>query len=132
MNTPEPTRLDALECGLTEEEVRLLTRDLRLHRQQHAHDGAFTDWSWTRLQARLRQNHRPSPALVFWRWAAATSMAALALFLVLQIRNPVPQSPVAETQNPRLWASGYHFPSAQADVIWATGYDYIPASYSVK
>jgi anti-sigma-K factor RskA len=91
-------------------------------------------WAWTRLQA-CKREAAPSSSLFFWRSAAVGSAAVLLAMVIVsswQKRLDMPAVPVAVSQNPHVWASGFHFPEAKADVIWATGYDYIPASYPVK
>lgn len=87
-------------------------------------------WAWTRLQATLRDS--PSNRAGFWTWALAGAATAALALAVLVPGDGTDQSPVAQSQSTRIWAGGYHMHEARADVIWATGYDYIPASYPVK
>lgn len=130
----EPNPMDAMECGLTEDEAKRLRLALDCGRRSAPRSSQHECWAWTRLQACLREERAARASTAFWRWAAAGSLAVLAVALVLtgSPASSSPTVPVAETQNPKVWASGFHFAEAQADVIWANGYDYIPASYSVK
>jgi hypothetical protein len=130
----EPNSIDAMECGLTEQELARLRRALHRARQAELRSSQHECWAWTRLEACLREESTARASTTFWRWAAAGSLAALAAALILtgSSTSSSPTVPVAESQNPKVWASGFHSADAHADVIWANGYDYIPASYSLK
>jgi hypothetical protein len=123
---------DAMEQELQSEDTARLERALKESRALQDRSEAHESWAWTRLQVSLKEESA-SPHTHFWRWAAIGSAAVLAVLVFLNTSDTAQSTfPVAESQNPRVWASGFHFPEAQADVIWATGYDYIPASYSIK
>lgn len=128
----EPTPQDALECGLSTEELARLHQALYSARAVDRRSEQHECWAWTRLQACLQQDRSSASSLAFWRWAAIGSLALLVAALFLISRPDPSNIPVVETQNPKVWVGGFHFAEVNADVIWASGYDYIPASYSVK
>ncbi|MDX6766732.1 MAG: hypothetical protein SFU85_08070 [Candidatus Methylacidiphilales bacterium] len=121
---------DAMEKDLQTPEVEHLKAALTEIARERQPSEFACECSWTRLRTCLLEENRSSD-LHLWRWTAIGSCALLVLLLTLA-RNGSPDAPVAESRNPQIWVSGFHSAPAQADVVWATGYDYLPASYRVK
>ena len=121
---------DTMENDLPAGEFRQLKEELGALAQTRERSDFACECSWTRIRTCLLEEDR-SKDLHLWRWAAiGSSLTLLALLLLTQTGNN--DAPIAVSRNPQIWVSGFHSSRAQADVVWATGYDYIPASYPVR
>lgn len=121
---------DAMEKDLQSAEIQRLKEELSALAQSREPADYACECSWTRIRTCLLEENR-SQDLHLWRWAAIGSCAALVAILSLT-KSGTKDAPFAESRNPQIWVSGFHSSPAQADVVWATGYDYLPASYPVK
>lgn len=122
---------DAMENDLQSAEIQRLKEELAALAQGREPADFACDCSWTRIRTSLLEETRSSD-LHLWRWAAIASCATLVTLLSLAKFGAKDVIPFAESRNPQIWVSGFHSSPAQADVVWATGYDYLPASYPVK
>jgi len=94
--------------------------------------------SWTRLRSRLKPE-RQTP--LFQRFLAPAALPALAgiilgLWLLPSQRDAIGKTdaPNIEISNrePTIYVTPFHSKSVNADVIWAEGYQYIPASHTLR
>lgn len=121
---------DAMENDPQSPEILRLKEELGALAQTRERSDYACECSWTRISACLREE-APSREIHLWRWAAIGSCAVL-VTLLTYTHSTSGSGPIAESRNPQIWVSGFHSSQAQADVVWATGYDYLPASYPVK
>jgi hypothetical protein len=95
-------------------------------------------WAWTRLQSRL---HAPADHSDFSLIRlAGWGLAAAAVFWVgLQLLpNQGPEQTVASgpvtinSTQPGIHAVSFNDPDVVADVVWVSGYEYMPASHNLR
>jgi hypothetical protein len=140
-------------------ELARLRDQLRHVAAQDGSSGQEQAWAWTRLQARLREEEESESHAMGWlpyfKWAA---LGAIGLFMVslfvrfqtepsgLEVASLSPPAALAESvpsaeeprlptvamANPDMHAVSFHSSEAAADVIWATGYTYLPASFDPR
>lgn len=143
-------------------ELARLRDQLRKVAAQDGASGQEQAWAWTRLQARLREEREAEAAgwLPYFKWAAlgAIGLFMVSLFVRFQtdppglavaslsepalaqpaaLSAPVPsieerRLPTVAMANPDVHAVSFHSSEAAADVIWATGYTYLPASFDPR
>jgi hypothetical protein len=122
--------LDLLESGASgSTELSRLQTKLRLDASFTARSDQHQTWAWTRLREELKAT--PSHSLFSWKKYLAPSLAATAVlllgaYLLTSSRNNLS----IESISPDLYAQT--FQSGEAEVIWITGYNYIPSSYPIK
>jgi hypothetical protein len=151
--------LERMPQGAPPHELSRLREQLRQTAAQDSPSSQEQVWAWTRLQARLREEEEQTSAawLPALKWAA---YGAIGLFMVsvfvrfqadstgdtsLAELSPTPAALVAEAvaagegrlptvamANPDVHAVSFHSSEAAADVIWATGYNYLPASFDPR
>jgi hypothetical protein len=93
--------------------------------------------SWTRLQSRLDKKTASRGFSSFLAPIALPGLMGiiLAIWLIPGTTDTIGKvdAPNIEisTRQPNIYVTPFHSKSVQADVIWAEGYQYIPASYTV-
>ncbi len=93
--------------------------------------------SWTRLRSRLEEKPGRRGLSSFLAPVALPGFMGviLALWLIPGTTDTIGKvdAPNIEisTRQPNIYVTPFHSKSVQADVIWAEGYHYIPASYTV-
>ncbi len=86
--------------------------------------------AWTRLEARMEE---PSPSMSFGRLLSylATAATAVVVTVVLMAGGDAGEGlPQISGSQPGIYATPFYSEDAEADVIWAEGYQYIPANYT--
>jgi len=86
--------------------------------------------AWTRLEARMDD---VSPGMPLGRMLSyfATAAAAVVVTVVLMSTGNSGQGlPEISKSHPGIYATPFYSEDAEADVIWAEGYEYIPANYT--
>jgi hypothetical protein len=86
-------------------------------------------WAWTRLREELRT---PAPAIghAWKRYFLPVLTGATALLLIGLYLNQASSDLRIEKTGDDLYSAT--FVSDEAEVVWVTGYTYIPSSYSLK
>ena len=86
--------------------------------------------AWTRLEARM-DDVKPGLPLGRILSYAATAATAVVVTMVLMSNGDSGQGlPEISKSKPGIYATPFYSEDAEADVIWAEGYQYIPANYT--
>lgn len=122
---PVPTQ-DQIDSGL-----------LKLRKDLKEATGVVCDRSdfhqstaWTRLEARMDE---PSPVMPLSRMLSYFATAAAAVVVTMFIMSRADSGeglPQISGSQPGIYATPFYSEDAKADVIWAEGYQYIPANYT--
>jgi len=87
--------------------------------------------AWTRLQTHIAED---SPRRFAWGRILSymtTATVAVIVTVALMSRTNIGQGlPEISRSQPGIYATPFYSKDAEADVIWAEGYQYIPANYS--
>lgn len=117
--------------------IQLRNRLLDYHANTLDRSDFHQQASWTRLRSRLEQKPASRRLGSFLAPVALPGLLGviLALWLLPATTDTIGKvdAPNIEISNrqPTIYVTPFHSKSVQADVIWAEGYQYIPASYSV-
>jgi len=119
-------------------ELHSLRELLKTAAAQRQRSAQHQQWAWTRCCAQMREVP-PTPS--FWmlfnrnlRWLGS----GVALGLIALVSLPYLHSggmgvlPVVRASSASISAVPFHSPKAQADVIWVSGYNYLPASHTIR
>ncbi|MEM1157566.1 MAG: hypothetical protein AAGH72_04850 [Verrucomicrobiota bacterium] len=86
--------------------------------------------AWTRLEARMVEV-KPGMSLGRILSYCVTAAAAVVVTMVLMSTGGSGQGlPEISKAQPGIYATPFYSEDAEADVIWAEGYEYIPANYT--
>lgn len=120
--------LDSLDITPTSA-LQELRRDLRSLAQVQDRSDQHQAWAWTRLREELKKEEPSFFSLWKMRLLPVTGLAVL--FLVAGVLFYTSKSDLnIDSTGPELFANT--FKSNGADVVWVTGYHYIPSSYPLK
>ena len=119
-------------------ELQSLCEILKSASLERQRSSQHQEWAWTRCCAQMREKQsQPS----FWmvlnrnmRWlgtGVALGLVALVSVSYLNSENSGPL-PVVTANSESISAVPFHSPKAKADVIWVSGYNYLPASYNIR
>ena len=115
------------ESGLLRLRLDLKQATDEEHRRSRFHQST----AWTRLESRI--DEQPA-SMGFMRALSyfATAAAAVVLTVFLMSRGDASSEglPQISGSQPGIYATPFHSKDAEADVIWAEGYQYIPATYT--
>jgi hypothetical protein len=121
---PGPERADS---GLLKLRLDLKQATNEDHRRSQFHQST----AWTRLEARM--DDRPA-GMSFGRILSYLTTAAVAVVVTAALMSRGGDGadglPQISGSKPGIYATPFYSEGAQADVIWAEGYQYIPANYS--
>lgn len=126
----------------TDPEIEALRR-LREHALDfHDSEGRSSQhqvWAWTRLESRMREERHASRWGLWYGLSAALSVVTISgiiLFEGMLSSSQGSQTVAAGLKilksSPTIYATPFHSKEADADVVWATGYRYLPSSYSIN
>lgn len=123
------------EAFLKERETLELQEKLRGLAVEQLPSEQEQKWAWMRLEARLLAPKSSGrfifPLTRFLGWGV---IAALVVGLGMSFwRTGVLETPPSvASMNPSIYVVAFHAKEVNADVIWATGYDYLPASRQIR
>ncbi|NJK92320.1 MAG: hypothetical protein HC904_11070 [Blastochloris sp.] len=113
-------------------EIAALRSTLANLATEQERSGQQQAWAWTRLREELRQPEKPG--LMTWLlrpMVLGGALAVLGLLVVAGLRlGGDGQDLWVNVTNPSLHAQT--FKSGEAEVIWVTGYPYIPSSTQLR
>ncbi|MFH1067496.1 MAG: hypothetical protein V1746_06310 [bacterium] len=123
------------EAFLDERETLELREKLRELAVEQLPGAQEQRWAWMRLEARLLAPKDASRLFFpFLRLAGWGVVAVLALGLGASFwKNGIMERPpIIASMSPSINVVTFHAKEVNADVIWATGYDYLPASSQIR
>lgn len=128
---------DASPSSETQRELQNL-RELLKAASAEKRSAQHQEWAWTRCCAQMRENPS-SPSLWFilnhnLRWLGTGVTAGLVALISIQYfsASGTGPLPVVTANSESISAVPFHSPKAQADVIWVSGYNYLPASHTIR
>ncbi|MGF1677830.1 MAG: hypothetical protein ACFCUX_01405 [Candidatus Methylacidiphilales bacterium] len=91
--------------------------------------------AWVRLEARMQESTESPIRVPFWlklsSYAATAAVAATVVFLLSESnKDPGGILPEISDSRPGIYATPFYSKEAKAEVIWAEGYQYIPAGFT--
>jgi hypothetical protein len=123
--------LDLLDSGSqAPTDLSTLQNRLRGHAADLERSDQHQIWAWTRLREELKSSPRLEPSSIWKRWLMP-SMAGIALFLLGAYLLVASRSDLSiDSTGLNLYAQT--FKTGDAQVVWVTGYSYIPSSTPLK
>lgn len=122
----------------TQRELQNLRELLKAASAERQRSAQHQEWAWTRCCAQMRENP-PAPSLWFvfnrnLRWLGTGVTAGLVALFSIQYfsASGTGPLPVVTANSKSISAVPFHSPKAQADVIWVSGYNYLPASHTIR
>jgi len=118
-------------------ELQSLRELLRSASAERQRSSQHQQWAWTRCQACMKEE---ASAPSFWvllhrnlRWLGTGMALALVLLCMPYLGSASGEPlPVVTANSKSISAVPFHSPKAQADVIWVSGYNYLPASHTIR
>ena len=112
-------------------ELSRLQQDLRRHAAENERSDQHQTWAWTRLRAVLQSPNTGHVSAWNWQRLFLPSLAGATLILLgaYLLSGSGADLKISITGSD-LYANT--FTSGEAQVIWVTGYNYIPSSYPIK
>lgn len=118
-----------------DEELQALKVSLQKISEENAPSDQEQRWAWTRLDARLITPTRQSGSFTWIRaagWGVLASLALCVSVAFYNFNNPLGFAPTITSSDPDLSAVYFYSKDASADVIWVSGYDYLPQDYAIR
>lgn len=127
----ETDRIPAPQPGQAESGLLKLRLDLKQACQENRPSDFEQSTAWTRLESRLE----PRPAssvgrLIYYVATAGAAVALTAMFFMSRGSTGSEGLPRISEAKPGIYVTPFYSEEAKADVIWAEGYQYIPANYT--
>lgn len=127
----ESDKIPAPAPEQSESALLRLRQDLKsatsdLHNRSAFHQTA----AWTRLETRI---HEKNSGFSFGKFLSYGSTAAAAVVVTMVLMSGGDSGeglPQISNAQPGIYATPFYSEDAEADVIWAEGYQYIPATYT--
>lgn len=123
--------LDLLDSGNPGTgDLSRLQQNLRRHAAENERSDQHQSWAWTRLREELQS---PAGQDSVWNWQRLflPSLAGVALLLLgTHLLSGSASDLLIDSTGSDFYANT--FKSGEAEVIWVTGYNYIPSSYPIK
>ncbi|MEM9445459.1 MAG: hypothetical protein AAGA18_08895 [Verrucomicrobiota bacterium] len=103
-------------------------------------------WAWTRFSASMKARKKKSHFFLNWSLAGAATVLLLTGTVAFNnsdnsqqestgnqvVTLTVHAQPEVTESEPEIHAVPFYSEDAEADVIWATGYDYLPSTYELE
>jgi len=86
--------------------------------------------AWTRLESRMDEVQPGIPLGRMLSYFATAAAAVIVTILIMSQVNSGSGLPEISKSQPGIYATPFYSEDAEADVIWAEGYEYIPANYT--
>jgi len=129
----ETDKIPAIPAEKAESALLKLRIDLKQASEQWKPSSFEQNTAWTRQETRLTRSPERSSFLfksVSYVGTATVAVVVTLIFLSWQKESSPQGLPKISEAQPGIYATPFYSEKAKADVIWAEGYEYIPATYT--